>query len=65
MTFQITITIQKSSKYTQEGVDGAKPEEISILYFKWAMRIKCAEEKMGNIFHERHEALKQVRDYMI
>ena len=34
----------------QEGFNGAKPEEISILYFKWAMRIKCAEEKMGNIF---------------
>lgn len=44
---------------------GPKPNEIGLLYFKWAMRLQCAEPTTENSFSARKQLVKQVRTYML
>ena len=40
-----------------DNCGGPTPEEIGMLYFKWAMCIKCAEATTENFFSARSKAL--------
>ena len=44
---------------------GPTPDEIGLMYFKWAMRIKCAEPTCEYSFAARTELAKKVRKYML
>ncbi len=44
---------------------GPTPEEIGMLYFKWATRIKFAEAATENSFSAGSKPLKEVRKYML
>ena len=44
---------------------GPTPDEIGLMYFKWAMRIKCAEPTCEYSFAARTELAKEVRTYML